>query len=344
VSADATKSSTLRFALLCVAVILGVGAYIAYSLSRTAEPSAPPATPVDPARLTELRHQSHLLFRITSLGADYGRVGAVSVSAPSEAPVVTELTCDRVHASAEYGLCLQADRGVLTTYRALAFGADLRSHFEFPLQGAPSRTRTSAKAPLAASTVFVSGDSYSSGSFSTRTTLYDLRSNRIVGDLETFAVMRDGKAFKNQDFNFWGVTFKDDGDGFYATLGTSGTRLLVQGSIRDRKMTVIGSDVECPMLSPDGTRLVFKNRVLESGRLSWRLRVLDLGSGALIDLAETRNVDDQAEWLDDRRVLYALPRLGTASSDVWVVPADGSGAPEVLVREAFSPAVVRVTP
>ena len=340
--ADATKPATVRFALLCVAVIAGVAAYVAYSRSRTPAPITPSATPVDPVRLAELRRKSHLLFRITSLGPNYGRVGVVSVSAPAEPPVVTDLTCDRVHASAEYGLCLQADRGVLTTYRALAFDANLRPHSDFPLQGAPSRTRTSAAAPLAASTVFVSGDSYASGSFSTRTTLYDLRSNRIVGDLEAFTVIRDGKAFKNQDFNFWGVTFSEDGDGFYATLGTSGTRLLVQGSIRDRNMTVAGNDVECPMLSPDGTRLVFKNRVVEGGRLSWRLRVLDLRSRGLIDLAETLNVDDQAEWLDDRRVLYALPRLGTASSDVWVVPADGSAGPEVFLREAFSPAVVRV--
>ena len=341
---ESTQSAARRFALLCAAVVVGVGAYVAYSRSGSAGPKAPAATPPDPARLAEMRRQPHLLFRITSLGSDYGRVGVVSLSAPGEAPFVTDLTCDRVHASADYGLCLQADRGVLTTYRALAFGKDFTRHFDFPLQGAPSRTRMSATAPLAASTVFVSGDSYSSASFSTRTTLYDLRLNRILADLETFAVMRDGKAFKNQDFNFWGVTFKEDGDGFYATLGTSGTRLLVQGSIRERSMTVIGSDVECPMLSPDGTRLVFKNRVLEGGRLSWRLRVIDLRSRGLTDLAETRTVDDQAEWLDDRRVLYSLPRVGTGSSDVWVVPADGGGAPEVFVRDAFSPAVVRVMP
>jgi hypothetical protein len=107
-------------------------------------------------------------------------------------------------------------------------------------------------------------------------------------------------------------------------------------------MTVIGTDVECPMLSPDETRLVFKHRVLEGGRLSWRLRVFDLRSRELTDLAESRNVDDQAEWLDDRRVIYGLPRPGTGSSDVWVLPADGGGAPEVFVPAAFSPAVVRV--
>ena len=38
-------------------------------------------------------------------------------------------------------------------------------------------------------------------------------------------------------------------------------------------------------------------------------------------LAETRSVDDQAEWLDDDTVLYGL------DGAVAVIPADGSGQP-----------------
>jgi hypothetical protein len=60
-------------------------------------------------------------------------------------------------------------------------------------------------------------------------------------------------------------------------------------------------------------------------------------------LAETRSVDDQAEWLDDSTVLYGLPRTGqsgAATADIWAVRADGSGAPTVLVADAWSPAVV----
>ena len=54
-------------------------------------------------------------------------------------------------------------------------------------------------------------------------------------------------------------------------------------------------------------------------------------------------MDDQVEWLDDTRIVYGLPRVGAAAatSDVWVVPANGGGEPEVLVRDAWSPAVIR---
>ena len=54
-------------------------------------------------------------------------------------------------------------------------------------------------------------------------------------------------------------------------------------------------------------------------------------------LAETRNVDDQAEWLDDGRVLYGL------DDSIWVVAADGSGEPRLLLSSADSPAVVRAS-
>jgi len=65
-----------------------------------------------------------------------------------------------------------------------------------------------------------------------------------------------------------------------------------------------------------------------------------------VPLAETRSVDDQAEWLDDQRVLYGLPKGADASmaADVWVVPSDGTGRPEVFLKDASSPTVVRSRP
>jgi hypothetical protein len=63
--------------------------------------------------------------------------------------------------------------------------------------------------------------------------------------------------------------------------------------------------------------------------------VLDLASGADVALAETRSVDDQVEWLDDGHVLSHF------GSDIWTVRADGSGSPQVYLKNADSPAVVR---
>ena len=71
---------------------------------------------------------------------------------------------------------------------------------------------------------------------------------------------------------------------------------------------------------------------------------MELGSGAVTPLAELRSVDDQAEWLDDSTVLYAIPDPAAPTpmvTDVWQVPADGSGAPELLLKGASSPAVLR---
>src|SRR5690606_16496413 len=106
---------------------------------------------------------------------------------------------------------------------------------------------------------------------------------------------------------------------------------------------VVAEDVECPSLSPDGRRIAYKHRIGGlPGTVRWQPWVLDLASGARHALAETRSVDDQAQWLDDEQVLYALAsaeaRIG---SDQWVVPADGSGEPRRLLAGAYSAAVHR---
>jgi Tol biopolymer transport system component len=99
-------------------------------------------------------------------------------------------------------------------------------------------------------------------------------------------------------------------------------------------MRTIHGDVECPSLSPDGTRIAYKKRVGAGGK-RWRPYVLDLQTMRETPLAETHSVDDQAEWLDDRHVLYGL------DESIWAVPADGSGRPAAYARQADSPAVVR---
>ena len=334
------------FGVLCGIVLATVVGYAIYSRGRGGVAAPPPtgdAPAADAARIAGIRRQPHVLFRVTALGPSYGRIAMTPLAATTSTPVVTPLACDRVYASAQQGLCLQAARGVLTTYRAVAFDAQFAERHSFTLPGAPSRTRVAPTAPLAASTVFVSGDSYAAGGFSTRTSIYDLRANSVVGDLETFVTTRDGERFKRPDFNFWGVTFAVDGDRFYATLGTNGELHLVEGSVSGRRLTVIGKDVECPSLSPDETRLAYKARMLEGGRVFWRLRVIDLATRATTTLAETRNIDDQPEWLDNDEVLYALPREGaaSASSDVWATRADGTGAPRLFISDAYSPVVVR---
>jgi hypothetical protein len=291
----------------------------------------------------------YLLFRSTALGQTYGRVSLAYLDARDDQRYVSPLRCDRVHFAVNHGLCLRADRGVVTTYRALIFDREFRVLHAFPLGGVPSRARISPDGRLAAMTVFVSGHSYAESGFSTRTSVVEAATGRVlVEDLEELRVVRDGVAFKASDFNFWGVTFARDGTRFYATLATSGQFYLIEGDLTARQVRLLHKGVECPSLSPDNTRVAFKRRVGlgdRLGRFAWRLYVLDLSTLEETALTgETRNVDDQVEWLDDNHIVYALPDdvpHATAATNSWVLSSDGRGAPELLMSLAFSPAVVR---
>ena len=194
-----------------------------------------------------------------------------------------------------------------------------------------------------ATTAFVTGHSYATIGFSTETVI-STRAGESLGSLEDWELELDGGPAAPVDRNFWGVTFADDGDTFYATLGlsTAGRTFLVRGSMRERTLRTLADNVECPSLSPDGSRIAFKRLVGGAGTAHWTPAVYEIASGDVRLLAETRSIDDQIEWLDDDAVLYALPRAGEAgASDVWMLPADGSGEPDVLIADASSPAVVR---
>ncbi len=289
-----------------------------------------------------------LVFRHTALDQHNGLLGIAPVADPAATRLVATLRCERVHMAAGRGVCLTADRGVFTSYGAVLFDRAFNPVAELSLVGAPSRLQVAPDGTLAATTVFVTGHSYTTLGFSTRTSIIDLDTRRwLVEDLETFTVRRRDRPLRAADFNFWGVTFTPGARRFYATLGTGGETLLVTGDIDARTVEVIEDHVECPSLSPDGRRVAFKHR--DGGHLgpvAWRLWVLDLETRRRHPLAETRNVDDQVQWLDDQQVLYALPGGAErpAGTDQWVVPADGGGEPRLFLSQAYSAAVVRGDP
>ena len=285
------------------------------------------------------------MFRITGLGDANGRLGVVGLAEAEKPPTVTPLRCERLHFTVDRGVCLIAERRMFASYGAVVFDGDFQPRHQLRLTGIPSRVRVAPDGRHAAITVFVSGHSYAASNFSTRTSFVDLRTGDLtVEDMESFTVWRDGDRFKAGDFNFWGVTFERDANRFYATLGTGGGTYLIEGDLALREARVLRAGVECPSLSPDNTRVVFKKRtggILTA--VAWRLSVLDLATGREWELAETRSVDDQVEWLDDRQVVYGLLAApsGTAVTNVWAVPADGSGAPQLLIPGAASPVVFR---
>lgn len=336
-------SPRIRLVAFLAVVILAVGGSIGYLVGSRAEQqdAVRHATPVEQASAEAIQDAAHIVFRNTALGPDYGKVAMVAIEDPDGARAVTTVTCDRVYVAAGRTLCLFADRGLVTTHRADVLDRDLSVTHELPLTGVPSRARLSPDGSMAATTSFVAGDSYATGNFSTRTVI-----SRIDGDdrldLETFTLVHDGREIAPVDRNYWGVTFAADGDTFYATVSWDGRTWLVEGSVDDRLLTTLHADAECPSLSPDGSTVVYKKRGAGPPG-TWRLAGLDLGTGVETMLAETRTVDDQVEWLDAKHVIYGIPRSGSAAatSDVFVVPADGSGAPDLLIPQAWSPAVVR---
>lgn len=329
------------FAAVAVLVVLGAAGYVARTAARqhAARTAATPvATNDDLAAVTAV---PHVAFRSTALGDTYGRVALAPLSDPDGPRAVTPASCERVYARAGSAICLSARRALVTTYQSHLLGPDWAIKRELPLTGLPSRARLSADGTLVATTTFVYGDSYANpGQFSTRT-LVSRAAGGASEDLEQFRLMVDGRQVNAADRNVWGVTFADN-DAFYATAASGGTTWLVRGSLSARTLTALREDVECPSLSPDGTRIAFKKHGdLPAGQ--WRLAVLDLATMRETVLAEKHSVDDQAEWLDERRVVYGLPRTGgaAATSDIWVVDADGGGTPRVLVHDAWSPSVSR---
>jgi hypothetical protein len=264
------------------------------------------------------------------------RTGRVAVVRPDGSRAQTAAGCSRVHAAGGRAVCLRPDPTSPSTFVLDVLDSGLAVQRTLPINGVPTRARISADGRLVAWTVFVSGDSYTSSGFSTRSGILDLATGVLTNSLEDFTVVDDqGRRSKPPvDANFWGVSFAADDNTFYATMATGPHFYLVQGDFVSETVTVLADGVECPSLSPDGTRLVYKRRLPD---LTWRLEVYDLGSGRRTPLAETQNVDDQSAWLDDRTVAYGKVDPATGDVGVWTVPADGSGTPNQLAEGAESP-------
>jgi hypothetical protein len=317
------RARIILAALFSAVLLGGAVAYIVVAGHRD-------ATAATAAGTVDAGPGDKILFRSTAAGS-YGRVATVGRGVRT----VSGVACDRVYAAAGRVICLRPD-GPLATYQLAILDARLRVQDTYPLVGVPNRARVSPSGHMFAWTVFVTGDSYNGGKFSTRVGMINTVTRDTVDTLETFTITRDDQPYRNADVNFWGVTFLDD-QHFYATMSTAGHRYLVAGDVAAQTVRTLAANVECPSLSPDGTRVVFKEAVHGNPARGWRLTVLTLATMARTPLAETRSVDDQAAWLDNATVMYAV-RRGARAADVWSTAADGTGKPSLLIPDAESPA------
>jgi hypothetical protein len=319
------------FALIvCGAIAAGV-AYVAFAALR--EDSG---TSFGSGSVTSLAKQPHVVFQnITGQAGDrgYAKVALAPLGEPDARRALTELTCERVYFAAKQGICLVPELGLYRSdYKIVITDADFKTKFELPFAGIPSRARISPDGRYGAATSFLVGHSYAQDSFSTKTIILDMARGVVLADIEKdFTVTRDGKRVDDRDFNFWGVTFARQPGRFYATLRTGNKTYLIEGDIGTRRARTLHENVECPSISPDGTRLAYKKLVSDA----WQLQVLELRTMKETPIPGTRGLDDQVEWLDDGRILYGL------DADLWVVRSDGSGRPAKFLTRALSPAVVR---
>ena len=342
-------SARARVVAALVVLALLVGATAAYLVAARASQQrvlrTAPAQATVP--VSEVRSGAHIAFLNTAPGAHHGRVALVPLADPGGRRAVSGQSCERVYSAGSRTLCLASSSGIAAVYQAHVLTTE-GAEVALSLTGTPSRARLSAEGDLAATTSFVSGDSYAVDGFSTRTVITPLsagdplRASRGI-DLESFRLVHRGKAIRPADRNYWGVTFAGAHDRFFVTVAFGGDTWLAQGSLKARTLTTLRADAECTSLSPDGRRVAYK-KLQDRIPGDWRLAVLELASGKETLLAEDRSVDDQVEWLDNTHLLYAVPRAGTAGvlgSDVWRLPADGSGAPTILIKDAASPTVQR---
>ena len=337
-------SARVRVVAVVVIFALLIAASAAYILfARGTQERALRTAPVQArAAVSDVQGRPHIVFRHTARGPDHGRVALVPLADPAGSRAVTDLSCERVHAAGIRTLCVGETTGMVPGYQAQVLTAGAEAT-ELAFTGTPSRARLSADGQLAATTSFVAGDSYADDGFSTRTVVTAPGLGKGM-DLEDFRLVHHGKAVRPVDRNYWGVTFASDDQTFYVTVAFGGQTWLARGSLSSRTISTLRSDAECPSLSPDQGRVAYK-RLQGRSPGDWQVAVLDLASGQENVLEGTLGLDDQVEWLDDSRLLYGVPRADGVSSvltsDVWVVAADGTAPPRVLVKDASSPAVLR---
>lgn len=338
------KSRVAVFAAVSVVVVLATTGYTVAALQDSqAQRSAAPSVPsLHPTQAPTTDTTDYIAFRHTGVDSEYGVVAVVPLDDPSGARAFTGVACDRVYVRQQGASCLTTDRGVATTYSSTWLGPDWKPERTAPLAGLPSRTRISPDATLVSSTSFVSGHSYLAVGFSTATEIHGADGTSF-GNLEKFALIQDGETIDPTDRNVWGVTFAADDNTFYATVGTGAKTYLVRGDLGARRLTILTDHVECPSLSPDGTRIAFKQAGTVDGQPGWTPAVLDLATGERTVLSgETHNVDDQLEWLDDDTLLYGLARPDQPGvTDVWSMDTAADAVATLLIEQAWSPSVVR---
>ena len=242
-------------------------------------------------------------------------------------------------ASASYfaagrGLCLRKAGTLAGVAKVRIFDADLKPRRELPLHGLPSRARVSPDGRYGAITVVRHRPLLRRPGQLLDPDDHLRHGERARGRRPRGLRRHEGRqGVRGRRLQLLGRDLRRDDDRFYATLGTGGETYLVRGRPRERTARCCARTSSARRCRP--TARASRSRsgsATPSGVAAARARP---GHRQETPLAETRPIDDQAEWLDDDHVLY---RVG---EEIWEVPADGTGQRAALHGRSDSPAVVR---
>jgi len=293
----------------------------------------PTRDPLEPLTIDSIQRGEHLVFQNVVRSDDYAETSLVPLDSPAGMRLATGLVCERVHFASGHGICLTGEHDAVSRYFATTFDAAFQPTGRIELDGAPTFTRVSPDGRLAAASFQTSPPTAQLPFAPTETWILDTLNGNVIADLSSFALQRDGVEVTEQEIDHWGVTFKGDGNGFFATVRFGGNIFLAEGSLEENRLSVLQAGISAPSLSPDQSRLAFARLVSNIGP-TWRFHVLDLASGTMTELPESKSIDDQMEWMGDSDLLYGF------ATDIWMIAADGGSSPLPFLFGGLSPAVV----
>ena len=254
----------------------------------------------------------------------------ISVPARATTPV-TALRCDRLDLAGGHGICLTARAASSRPTRRSCSTQRPDTAHAAPVPGVPEPHAGLARRPARPrSTIFVGGDSYAPGQFSTRTSIVDVASGEVArADLErlhgrrTTARMIQGRLqLLGRDVHARWRALLRDARHRRAALPHRGRRgdqrapsSVTTSSARRSRPTARGS--------PSRRASASRSSGASTSSTSRRARRPRCRS--------TRSVDDQIAWLDNRRLAYGV------GEEVMEVPADGSAAPRLMLASATNP-------
>jgi hypothetical protein len=278
-----------------------------------------------------------LVFRALSATA-HGRVAWLSVGDMGAPPRVTQAACARVQFARDAGICLvEEPRGREVAHVAYVLDRRFARHHRVELAGIPVRCRLSRDGRWAGITTYAEEELPEGERLAMTSVLLDIQGGRILANLRDFTLDKGPFDRIRAPVDFASITFLDHSDRFYVTVTSGGTRYLAEGSVGGRNIRVLREGLANEALSADGRRLIAKHLAGDSG--FWQVTVIDLESWHQTTLQHARSVDDQVDWFDADRVMYHDVTDG--GTGIWTLPADGSGGPQLLVPDAYSPSTVR---